>query len=84
MQTLGSDWRMYTKKDTKKGGYTDGRFQPLGQIKWHRVILDVSAYTYAMLLVHYCWICISIFLIDQTTACDVIQSIFNSCRRATL
>lgn len=41
MQTLGSDWRMYTKK----GGNTDGRFQPLGQIHWHRVVLDVSACT---------------------------------------
>ena len=38
LQTLGSDWRMYNKK----GSNTDGRFKPLGQIKWHRVVLDVS------------------------------------------
>ena len=38
LQTLGSDWRLYNKK----GSNTDGRFQPLGQIKWHRVVLDVS------------------------------------------
>lgn len=36
-QTLGSDWRAYTKK--AKG--TDGKFPPLGQISWHRIILDV-------------------------------------------
>ena len=41
LQTLGSDWRMYTKKD----GNTDGMFKPLGQIKWHRVVLDVSGCT---------------------------------------
>ena len=39
LQTLGSDWRMYTKK----GSNTDGMFKPLGQIKWHRVVLDVSS-----------------------------------------
>ena len=36
-QTLGSDWRAYTKK----AGGTDDRFPPLGQIQWHRVVLDV-------------------------------------------
>ena len=36
-QTLGSDWRAYTKK----AGGDDGRFPPLGQIRWHRIILDV-------------------------------------------
>ena len=42
LQTLGSDWRMYTKK----GSNTDGMFKPLGQIKWHRVVLDVSGCTF--------------------------------------
>ena len=38
-QTLGSDWRAHIKK----AGKSDTRFPPLGQIKWHRVVLDVRA-----------------------------------------
>ena len=38
LQTLGSDWRLCNKK----GSNTNGRFKPLGEIKWHRVVLDVS------------------------------------------
>ena len=35
MQTLGADWR-------NAAGKTKDRFPPLGAIKWHRIILDVS------------------------------------------
>lgn len=38
LQTLGSDWRIYKNRELNE----DKCFRPLGQIKWHRVILDVS------------------------------------------